>query len=206
MRTQRNYYEILGVSPDATLAQIKAKYRDLARQFHPDLVTDKQFGQKVFMQVNLAYRTLRDPIRRAEYDEALARSLTEENERVAHWELIQQMESNLRMADVALMNGDAVTARRLSETIVSTHPRRAEAHRILGDALVLLRERDKAIASYQSFLEIMPSLVVEAKLRQLEAANAGVECGIRTPIDDSKRWPFLRFLHRAPVKPGERGG
>ena len=69
MNLQRNYYEVLGVSADATEQEIKAKYRDLARKFHPDLVNDKALGVKVFSQVNKAYHVLRDTERRRQYDE-----------------------------------------------------------------------------------------------------------------------------------------
>ena len=71
MTLQRNHYEILGVSPTATTDQIKKKYRELARKFHPDVVQDKALGQKIFTQINQAYRVLGDPERRAQYDTTL---------------------------------------------------------------------------------------------------------------------------------------
>ena len=71
MTLQRNHYEILGVSPTATTDEIKKKYRELARKFHPDVVKDKDLGQKIFTQVNQAYRVLGDPERRAQYDTTL---------------------------------------------------------------------------------------------------------------------------------------
>lgn len=71
MQLQRNYYEVLGLPPTAKYDEIKRKYRELARKFHPDLVEDKVLGQKVFAQVNAAYRVLGDPERRAQYDATL---------------------------------------------------------------------------------------------------------------------------------------
>lgn len=71
MQLQRNYYEVLGLPPTAKTDEIKKKYRELARKFHPDLVQDKALGQKVFAQVNAAYRVLGDPERRAMYDATL---------------------------------------------------------------------------------------------------------------------------------------
>ena len=71
MQLQRNFYEILGVPPTASKEEIKKKYRELARKFHPDLVEDKVLGQKVFSQVNQAYRVLGDAERRAQYDATL---------------------------------------------------------------------------------------------------------------------------------------
>ncbi len=72
MSLQRNYYEVLGIPQGATTDQIKKKYRELARQFHPDVVKDKSHGQRVFSQINQAYRVLGDAERRAQYNSTLA--------------------------------------------------------------------------------------------------------------------------------------
>ena len=72
MSLQRNYYEVLGLPPGATTDQIKKKYRELARKFHPDVIQDKALGQRVFSQINQAYRILGDPDRRAQYNTTLS--------------------------------------------------------------------------------------------------------------------------------------
>ena len=71
MSSQRNHYEVLGVPQTATTDQIKKKYRELARKYHPDVVKDKDFGQRLFSQINQAYRILNDTERRAQYDVTL---------------------------------------------------------------------------------------------------------------------------------------
>ena len=71
MSLQRNYYEVLGLPPGATTDEIKKKYRELARKFHPDVVQDKVLGQRVFTQINQAYSVLGNPERRAEYNSTL---------------------------------------------------------------------------------------------------------------------------------------
>lgn len=71
MSLQRNYYEVLGLPPSATTDQIKKKYRELARKYHPDIAQDKVFSQRVFTQINQAYRVLADPDRRAQYNSTL---------------------------------------------------------------------------------------------------------------------------------------
>lgn len=60
-----NYYEILGVSKDATQDEIKKVYRKLALQYHPDKNPD---GGDKFREISEAYETLSDIVKRKEYD------------------------------------------------------------------------------------------------------------------------------------------
>lgn len=59
-----DYYNILGVSKDASANDIKKKYRQLARENHPDKGGNKEHFQKI----QEAYETLSDPQKRNEYD------------------------------------------------------------------------------------------------------------------------------------------
>ena len=61
-----NYYRILGLEPDATDAEIKARYRKLAVVCHPDRSSDPDAMQK-FEAINEAYHVLSDPQRRESY-------------------------------------------------------------------------------------------------------------------------------------------
>ena len=62
-----DYYRVLGVSPSATDAQIKASYKTLAKKFHPDLNGDA----KKMAAVNEAYRVLSDPQSRHRYNQTI---------------------------------------------------------------------------------------------------------------------------------------
>lgn len=64
------YYETLGVAKDASLEEIKKAYRKLVRQYHPDVSTDPEAGQKT-SAINQAYNVLKDAEKRAEYDAML---------------------------------------------------------------------------------------------------------------------------------------
>jgi curved DNA-binding protein len=64
----RNYYEILGVSRDATHEEIKKAFRKLARQYHPDVNSNDKQAEEKFKDINEAYDVLFDETKRAEYD------------------------------------------------------------------------------------------------------------------------------------------
>jgi molecular chaperone DnaJ len=64
----RDYYEVLGVSPDAGADEIKRAYRQLARRYHPDISGDDRGA--AFLEVSRAYEVLRDASRRRSYDAA----------------------------------------------------------------------------------------------------------------------------------------
>lgn len=67
----KDYYQILGVEPNAGEAEIKTAYRRLARKFHPD-VSKEAGAEDKFKAVNEAYEALRDPQKRAAYDQLRA--------------------------------------------------------------------------------------------------------------------------------------
>ncbi|GAA5009448.1 J domain-containing protein [Pseudoluteimonas lycopersici] len=64
----KDYYQILGVEANAGEAEIKTAYRRLARKFHPD-VSKEAGAEEKFKAVNEAYEALRDPQKRAAYDQ-----------------------------------------------------------------------------------------------------------------------------------------
>ncbi len=64
----RDYYEVLGVSRDASKDDIKHAYRRLARKYHPD-VSKEDDAENQFKAVGEAYEVLSDPEKRAAYDQ-----------------------------------------------------------------------------------------------------------------------------------------
>jgi molecular chaperone DnaJ len=68
MTDKRDYYEVLGVSRTATADELKKAYRNLARQYHPDVNKGDAAAEEKFKEINEAYEVLSDDDRRAGYD------------------------------------------------------------------------------------------------------------------------------------------
>lgn len=64
-----DYYSTLGVSKNASTADIKKAYRKLARKYHPDVNPDDKEAHKKFQQINEANEVLSDPEKRKKYDQ-----------------------------------------------------------------------------------------------------------------------------------------
>ena len=68
MARAENYYLILEVSPNASIQDIKASFRRLARQYHPDLNPNDAIAAERFKQISQAYDILSDTTKRRRYD------------------------------------------------------------------------------------------------------------------------------------------
>lgn len=69
MSNQRDFYEVLGVSKDASTDDIKAAYRKLALKYHPDRNPDNKEAEEKFKEAAAAYEVLSDPQKRQQYDQ-----------------------------------------------------------------------------------------------------------------------------------------
>jgi molecular chaperone DnaJ len=68
----KDFYKVMGVSKDVSEAELKKKYRKLAREFHPDLHPGDAKAEARFKEINEAHDILSDKAKRAEYDQVRA--------------------------------------------------------------------------------------------------------------------------------------
>ena len=69
MAEKRDYYEVLGVSKDASADDLKKAYRKLAKKYHPDMNPGDKAAEAKFKEVNEAYEVLSDSAKRQRYDQ-----------------------------------------------------------------------------------------------------------------------------------------
>src|ERR1700752_3174435 len=79
----RDYYDVLGVAPDAGADEIKRAYRRLARRYHPDISGDDRAS--AFLEASRAYEILNDPRRRRSYDDSRRRQSRPTSTARAEW-------------------------------------------------------------------------------------------------------------------------
>ena len=78
MRNKKDYYDVLGLSRDCTLTDIKREYRKLARKYHPDVNNGDPKAEEKFKEISEAYAVLSNEDKRRQYDQfGFSRSLFE---------------------------------------------------------------------------------------------------------------------------------
>jgi curved DNA-binding protein CbpA len=70
---QRDYYEVLGAEPSATIAELRASFRAAVLRHHPDRSANDSLATRRTSILNRAWSELRDPLRRLHYDRSLER-------------------------------------------------------------------------------------------------------------------------------------
>jgi curved DNA-binding protein CbpA len=174
MRTQRNYYEIMGLPATATAAEVKRRYRELARKFHPDVTKDKSFGHKAFVQITEAYKVLSDPQARCSYDASLSSARATTPPRSGYTQSQARPSGPrpsgtptagrpsdpgrlVREAEFSFIRGRLIEAAGLCRQAIRINGNNARAHAVLGDIYRVQGKRDLAIAEYSYAVQFNPT-------------------------------------------------
>lgn len=77
MKTDKTYYQVLEIDPEASADEIKSAYKRLARTYHPDLNPQRpRSAEDRFKRLQQAYSVLSDPVSRQQYDQSIGISQT----------------------------------------------------------------------------------------------------------------------------------
>ncbi len=189
-----DHYRTLGVSPDATLAEIKKRYRALARECHPDVAQTKEAEER-FREINEAYRVLSDAERRKLYDAELKlaemrrrassrsappppRSATSygasEAPRPQPERRVPPVEALLMQATHAFRRMRYREAEMLCRQVMRLDRRNSAAYELLGDILRARGRADEAVAIYSYALQLDPyNRTIQAKFDRLVGRPSG---------------------------------
>lgn len=170
MRTSRNYYEVLGVPRNASLAQIKRRYKQLVRKYHPDVATtDKATAHRLFIQINEAYEVLSDPSKRRAYDATLEKRTTSigsqssagvsnsSSTSSAYRSPSSRVAQHIKDAQWAFIQRRFQEAINQCKAAIEIDSRNAKAYAILGDIYRVQGKPDSAVKYYSYALQYDPT-------------------------------------------------
>jgi curved DNA-binding protein CbpA len=125
-----DYYQLLGINPQASVAEVRQAYARLAREKHPDRFTDpeeKQKAQRAFQDITTAFNALSNPRSREEYDAARDKPVPRTPEEIAA--------DAFERSQMALEAGQIEEAVTLAHTAVHHAPGQVAYQLALGRAL-----------------------------------------------------------------------
>lgn len=147
-----DYYEILGVSPEASGEEIRKAYFRLARERHPDRFSDpgeRSKAEAAFAQLSEAWNTLGNARGRADYDAQRAKPRATDPTQIA--------EQAYKRAATALEAGDHEQAVELLRTAIYHVPKQARYHAALGKSLARDASRTReAVQALEAAVELEP--------------------------------------------------
>jgi curved DNA-binding protein CbpA len=149
-----DFYQLLGVAPTASAAEVRRAYARLARERHPDRFPDpeqKKAAEAFFRDLTTAFNALSNERSRAEYDRSRERPEPTTPEEIAR--------DAVERAGAALKEGLLEEAVTLLRRAVHHSPESAEYHAALGRALVRAGATREATLSLQRATELAPRQV-----------------------------------------------
>lgn len=153
----QNHYQVLGLEKTASLDEIKATYRKLAKQWHPDRFPDgdeKAEAALKFQAFTEAYNILSDPTMRRRYDDGAL-----DEKKVSLEDLDQGQQAKLFFANGVNLfrDGRFAEAADYFGQAVKVQPEVAKYHAHVGEAYSKIPAKSKeAVAAYEKALELEP--------------------------------------------------
>jgi curved DNA-binding protein CbpA len=179
-----DYYQLLGVSPQASAAEIRKAYALIAREKHPDRFQDpeaKQAAQRAFQELTTAFNTLANPKSREEYDQTRDRPVPRTPEEIAK-DAFERSQAALEAGQL----GEAVT---LLRTAVHHAPGEVrylfELGRALGRATSPQAARE-AVQALERVTQLQQSAAAFAELAAV-LARQGLRLRAQKAIESALR-------------------
>ncbi|MDW8051329.1 MAG: DnaJ domain-containing protein [Armatimonadota bacterium] len=172
----QNHYEVLGLSMHATQEAIRRRYRELVRQYHPDVNPSPQ-AKEMFLRIQEAYQVLSDPERRKHYDALLRLQMGEpasarysqprsqpsrsqpsssQPKRTAP-SLDEELRRVIMQAERAFIQGRLQDALALAKQATRLAPRHPKGHEIIGDVYRVQGHYDAALNAYSYAIQLDPN-------------------------------------------------
>jgi curved DNA-binding protein CbpA len=178
-----DFYQLLGISPSASAAEVRQAYARLAREKHPDRFADpveKKRAEREFQDITMAFNALVNPRSREEHDASRARPQPRSAEEIA--------QDALARGQARLESGDVEGAIGLLQSAVHHAPGDAAGHAALGRALarVVGRERD-AVLSLEKATQLAPGQVAAFVDLAAVLARAGLRLRAQKALEAARR-------------------
>ncbi len=216
--SEKNYYQILGLSRLATADQIKKRYRQLARIYHPDVQADKEASSKQFIEISNAYRTLSDPDKRMIYDASLDREFlnyqsqvqsayrkkkecqqtssqqktyTQTSKKIYD---IEGARAKVKEAELAFISHKFKQAISACNAAIKLNANNVRAYIILGDIYRIQGFNEQAISMYTVALQLDPTNHdVQSKLDRVARHQMSEQYGYTEKLSISKQVIVFMF-------------
>lgn len=156
----KDYYEILEVSPNASMDIIEAVYKRLAKRYHPDLQKEmpKSWAEDKMKELNLAYETLKDPFRREQYD-ALLMKIRNKTDIPKYRHLTGTIRETIKVTLIEIVKVTITKTNRESVSGTIGGPAKATIKGIIKGVRTRLGQRPNAVMKYR-FLVVVPLVLL----------------------------------------------
>lgn len=169
----QNHYETLGLSIHATQEAIRRRYRELVRQYHPDVNPSPQAKEK-FLRIQEAYQVLSDPERRRHYDALLRLQMgeppsarysqprtqkppTTEPTTQTRKPPADELRRVIIQAERAFLQGRMQDALYWAKHAIRIAPRHPKGHEIVGDVYRTQGHYEAALNAYTYAIQLNPN-------------------------------------------------
>ncbi|MEM9213922.1 MAG: DnaJ domain-containing protein [Cyanobacteria bacterium P01_F01_bin.150] len=148
----QTYYDVLGISPNASLDDIKQAFRRLARRYHPDLNPNNHQALQKFQEVSRVYQVLSDPTERQKYNQRLFGQEVDECQTLSAQTAVECYQKGLSLSQRGQYEKSIASYTRA----LARNPVLVDAYNQRGFAYYKMRRISEAFADYGNAIEQSP--------------------------------------------------